>query len=917
VAAEVVGRQPELDAAAEFIEQVARGPAVLAFEGEAGIGKTTVWRAACDLAKCASYGILTTRPAEPDRQLSFVGLTDLFSELEARLFADLPDPQRLALDAALLRGHGRVSNSRAVYTAVLTVLTRLASEVPLVLAVDDLQWLDPASARALEFASRRLTTQRVGLLLASRLGELGDVAGLSRASAGRWSKRLGLESLSLAGTQRLLKDRLECSYSRPTLLRVHESSGGNPFFALELARALGPSDPKPGQPLPVPADVHRLVRQRIERLPARTRRALLRASALSQPNVNLVGAALGPARREGLVDLTDDGEVVFAHPLYASAVYEVAPPDERRRCHRELARRVTDLEERARHLALGTRGPDESVAEELDRAADRAGARGAPEMAAQLWELAAERTDAGADADYRRRARQAADAHIRCGAISRAGELLRPLVDEAPSGDERAELLIGLMDAARDWEEMSLLSEHALDEAVSDAVRSKAHVAVGWAIWPERDIDFALHHGRLALQCAERSGDTWLLLETLGSLSFWELVAGRMTPGMLDRAVELKKTVAGGVLFSGGPSDPRFVLALRHLYQGRLDSARELMRRLLDEAAAEGNEPQSILLRFGLVNVDLRSGNWRRAAARAADTFDDVEQIGPLSFGGMHNYWKALVDVHLGRVAEARAAARAGVDAARAAKHGGFMASNLSVLGFLELSLGNESGALVHLRPQLDWVREKKGALATHPSDAYALEALVGGGCLAEAAEQIDRFEAEAQALESPWALAGASRCRGLLAAAAGDFTAALTAFETAVGYQEHGAWPFERARTLLFLGRTQRRAKQKAPARTSLQSALETFDLLPAPLWAERVREELARLGLRRGERDELTETERRVAELAASGLKNREVAARLFISPKTVEANLARAYRKLGIRSRAELGARLTRMVNDEEQA
>jgi DNA-binding NarL/FixJ family response regulator len=121
----------------------------------------------------------------------------------------------------------------------------------------------------------------------------------------------------------------------------------------------------------------------------------------------------------------------------------------------------------------------------------------------------------------------------------------------------------------------------------------------------------------------------------------------------------------------------------------------------------------------------------------------------------------------------------------------------------------------------------------------------------------------------------------------------------------------------LLFLGRTQRRAKQTAPARTSLQSALETFDLLPAPLWAERAREELARIGLRRGERDELTETERRVAELAASGLKNREVAARLFISPKTVEANLARAYRKLGIRSRAELGARLTRMVNDEEQA
>ena len=911
---EVVGRPGELEAAAGFVEQVASGPAFLVFEGEAGIGKTTVWRSACVLAERKSYRLMTTRPAEPDRQLSFAGLGDLFSGLEAEAFADLPDPQRLALDAALLRGHGRVSNPRAVYTAVLTVLTGLASEGPLVLAVDDLQWLDPASARALEFASRRLTAQRVGLLLAFRPDGLVDSPGLLSAPDDRWGERLSLDPLSVAGTQRLLKGHLERSFSRPTLLRIHETSGGNPFFALELARALGVSEPKPGRPLPVPADMRGLVRQRVELLPTGTRRALLRAASLSQPTVRL-GSSLAPARKDGLVDVVD-GQIVFTHPLYASAVYELASPEERRRCHRELATRLSDVEERARHLALATSGVDESVARELDQAAERARARGAPETAAQLSELALNLTPPGSDAGRWRRAREAAEAHLRSGAVPRAAELLRPLVDEMPTGDERAEVLIALGDAGGDWKQASALAERAVDDARTDAVRSKAELALAWAAWPQHDIDFALHHGRLALQRAERADDTALRLEALGSLSFWELVAGRMTQGLLERAADLKEAnPVTGVSFLL-LADPRFTLALCDLYRGRLEAARSSLRRLLDETVAEGNEPQSVLLRFGLADVELLAGNWERVAAYVEEGYELAEQIGPLSLGGMHNHWKARLAAHLGRVEEARSAAEAGADLARAARHRGFELTSLSVLGFLEMSLGDESGALAHLHPLLAWLQEKKQSLVTHPAGALALESLVAAGPLAEAARQIDRFEADARALESPLALSVASRCRGLLAAANGDFDEALASLARALDLQQRGAWPFERARTLLLLGRTQRRAKQKSAAKQSLEGALAILDRLPAPLWAERTREELARLGLRRVDRHELTETERRVAELAASGLRNREVAAELFISPKTVEANLARAYRKLGIRSRAELGARLARVGNGDSQ-
>jgi DNA-binding CsgD family transcriptional regulator len=273
-----------------------------------------------------------------------------------------------------------------------------------------------------------------------------------------------------------------------------------------------------------------------------------------------------------------------------------------------------------------------------------------------------------------------------------------------------------------------------------------------------------------------------------------------------------------------------------------------------------------------------------------------------------------LIHAHLGDVAKASSIAESRVKAVSAIS--GATETLRSTVGFVELSLGHEAAALPYLRPLIEWFEAKGVAFVTDLMVHYALEAFVATGELDVARQLTDRYEREAKALESPWALAVAARCRGLLAAAEGDLDSAVREFERARSKQAHGRWPFELARTLLALGRTQRRAKRKAAAKDSLERALAIFERLPAPLWAERAREELARIGLRRAASHELTEAERSVAQLAASGLTNREVASQLYMSPKTVEANLARAYRKLGIRSRAELGAQLAGVGREPAQ-
>jgi DNA-binding CsgD family transcriptional regulator len=432
-----------------------------------------------------------------------------------------------------------------------------------------------------------------------------------------------------------------------------------------------------------------------------------------------------------------------------------------------------------------------------------------------------------------------------------------------------------------------------LEVEEDDVVRSRVHLLLGQA-WPLRGMVAALENGRLALDHAERAGDRRLVVDVLARLTLWELWAGRDPTELLARALELEEPQDALL----GYSSPRMPLALLRMYQGRVDDARELFETLLAEALAFGDEIAALAVRGRLVDVALRAGNWTEASAQADEAYELGEQIGLEHDGGLTAYSKALVAAHLGRVDEARSLAELGASLAAAAKQENTRVTSVGVLGFLELSLGNDAAALPHLESLLEWIDSRGLALATHPLAPYAIEALVATGRADEASRLVDRLEAEAQTIDSAWAVAVAARIRALLASTPEPLE------------QLDVRWPFERARTLLVLGRLQRRAKQKGAAKQSFELARSIFDELPAPLWSERVAEELARIGLRRASPNGLTESERRVAELAANGLTNREVAAQLFMSPKTVEANISRIYRKLGINSRAQLGARLGQM-------
>ena len=905
---EVLGRDEELVALGRFVAEVADGPAACLIEGEPGIGKTTLWAASVAAAHAVSLPVLSARPAGGEVQLAFAALGDLFADYVEEALPSLPTPQRHALEVALLLEdrRGTAPDLRAVAVAVLGVLRLLARSSPVVVAVDDVQWIDTSTAVVLEFAFRRLRVEPIRFLGAIRV-EAGEDARVQLAAAFPEDRRMRLGSLSVGATHRLVRERLGVALPRPLLLRVHAASGGNPFYALEIARALQRADgsPEAGTGLPLTAPLQDLVQARLVVLPRAVQETLLVVASLAAPSVSVVESAFPRARSRlaaaaaaGVLRLEDDF-VAFSHPLLASAVYFSASPERRRRVHRQLAAVVRDEEERARHLALAATDRDAVVAAALDRAAVGAARRGASDAAADLYELAAARTPRDVPEDLRRRRCAAADMHAASGAIGRATAILEALLVELPPGDERAEILLRLARLARDLPSLLDLADRARREATRDRVLASAHLALAMA-WPDRGIDHALMHGRLALEYADRADDRALVTAILTRLANWELWAGETTPGLVERALASKVRNDG----LRGERDPRFPSALRHMYQGRLVEARTLLDELLDEARQDGDEIEANAARGRLVDVELRAGDWERAAAQAAAVYEQVEQIGLEYDNGMGVYWRALVDAHLGVVDRARSDATLAAELAVRAGSENVRVLALGVSGFLDLSLEDAGAAREQLRPTIEWLTSKNLALATHPMAAYAIEALIGGGDVEGAHVLIAQFDDEAHALESPWAVAIAARCRGL---AASDLAVAMQALEHAVGLTAGQPWPFERARTLLALGRAQRRARRKRAARESLEAARGSFAAVGAVLWVAQAQRELQAIGGRSPSGSELTAAEERVAVLVVRGATNREVAAALHLAERTVEGHLTRIYAKLGVHSRTELAHRL----------
>jgi ATP/maltotriose-dependent transcriptional regulator MalT len=725
--------------------------------------------------------------------------------------------------------------------------------------------------------------------------------------------------LSMGGVHHLLKDRLGLELTRPELARLHESTSGNPFFALELGRELLGTGMRPiaGRGLRVPDSLRALLGGRLARLPAETMHVLLHIAALARPTVDLVAAACGGrervvdalevALREGVLEL-DDARVRFAHPLLASVCYEQAPVWKRRAAHRVLASAVTEVEEKARHLALAADGPDAIAASDLESAAEQTAARGATAAAAELAELAAELTPDDPEL-VRRRRLLAARFHRLAGSADAAIGLLDELLAEAAPGGERADVLFELaLNYLAGAPAAIAFCDQALAEAGADDVRSTAILGLR-SLYRllASDIPAAVTDARAALAGAERIAEPRLVATAIARLGHAEEYAGEITPGLLERGVEIEERFEAGLETL---DSPRFFRVRQQLLLGETNQACVGFEKLDAKAAARGDEFSRMLVLWHLSWAEWAAGRLRAALAVA----DRAQELGGPMQIWHERAWvgriRALVEADLGLVEEARASAGQGIGLAD--EFALFTLLSRSVLGRIELVSGNLESAGTHLCAVADRLRVAGLNDPALPLWGDIFETLIGLGELDRARACIRAHEERAEVVESPWAAAVAARGRGLLAAAERDFPAAFAAFDRSLRNLDGLQLPLERARTLLCLGMVRRQAQQKRAAREALDLALAVFVELEAPLWSERTRGELRRISGRQPAPDWLTETELRVASLAARGRSNREIAAELFMAVSTVEMHLSRVYRKLGIRSRSGLSTQLA-MITD----
>jgi len=783
-------------------------------------------------------------------------------------------------------------------------------------AVDDPQWLDPQSADAMQFAARRLGTEPVGLLLAQRAEEPGPAPlELDRALPGARLHRIWLGPFTLGALQHLLRSRAVVSLPRPIVARIHEASAGNPFYALEIARmiASGALQPRPGDPLPLPAGARGLVRERLEGLPAAVRRPLIVVALMARPTVPIVAAVtesepsswVDPAVDAGLV-LVEGRRLSFTHPLFASGITDLALPEERRALHARIAEALDDPEERAVHLARSSDPPDELVADALESSARLARRRGARLAAAERFHQSFDFTPARDRAARARRAIEASGAYRDAGSGEQAVAVARQALDGAPRGRARAGLLLAMAESEVVYRDArSLLGEALAHTEPDQALRARILRFAGEVDWLNGDLASAREKSHDAAELAARAGDTETELKGL-------TYAG-MTGTLMGAADAIELLVSAEALEPSVPElnpwdRPGHWLGVRALWLDEVDEARRRLEAEYRRSEEEGNEYDRAALCFHLTQTECRAGNLRAASRYADIGYDIATQFGGSQLVGVDCSAKAMAEAHLGNVDAARAAVDEGIRAARTAADRFFEVHLRAALAFLEVSLGNhaEAAEATDGLPELvDGMGIREPGIFPFVPDR--VEGLVALGRLEEAEVLDGEWEALGRALNRPRVLATGARCRALLHAARAELSDADEALQEALSH--HAGFPnaLELGRTLLVRGQLLRRLKRKKPAREALERARSIFESIGAKLWTARASSELTRIGGRAPSPLELTPSERQVAEAAASGATNREVAERLFLSVNTVEATLTRVYRKLGVRSRTELARAL----------
>ena len=930
---QVIGRESELEAVFRFVDRTAEPPHLLVLEGDAGIGKSTLLREAFARAERSGRLILSAQPSESESTLPFTVLGDLLEPLFDRIAPQLAGPQRRALGIALLESDGDddVPDLRAVSLGTLAALKLASADAPVLVVIDDVQWIDAASARVLEFVLRRLGPEPVRLLAAARSESARRARGIGESMEEHERVRLLVGPMSVDALDHLFRSRLGRSLLRPTLRKVHATSGGNPFFALELARALledGDRERSPGR-LPVPPTFEGLVEDRLHHLSRATRQVLTAAAALSRPTVGLlrafasddISAELASAIRAGVIQL--DGERVrFTHPILASAIYSSMPTVELAPLHLALARVVHDREERARHLALGTQEPNEEIATILDEAARLAFLRSAPDASAELAEHALRLTQGDRPDELARRGIAVADYQLKAGDTARARVVLERTIPLIPPGLTRSRSLHRLA-FVRVREESFAAGIATLEEALSGLVDDPAleiviNVDLSLYLTQTIDLPSSLAPAQRALALAESIDDQSAVGRALTALAYAEFPLGS---GFRDDVFQRVIGEASQAPADPSEEDPSWFppsaeWAMMLKWSDRFDEARASLETLRRQAAEWHDEAVVAPLLFQLGELECWAGRPDVAARYASEARDIGMQHGTPGLAPHWLYVDALVAAYAGRLDQARAIAKEGIERSQRTSNYRQLVRFAALCGFIELSRGEMAEAAAWLDrtntlAQAASYRDP-GVLRFH---ADAIEALIGVGDLDRAADVLKQLEDQGSRLQRAWALATAARCRGLLAAARGED--GEPSMRVALEHHESVAQPFERGRTLLVFGTLLRRRGRKRDARETLGAASEMFRQTATPLWAAKAEVELARVSGRRPSHDPfLTPTERQIAELAAAGRTNREIADEAFMSVKTVETHLTHVYSKLNIRSRTEL-ARQFKSAPEQGQA
>lgn len=881
----------------------------VALHGPAGIGKSALLDAVAATAAARGEAVLRLRPAQTERGLPYAGIADLIAQLPPEATAALPPAQRAALSALRQGVPARAGTPALARRLVLPLLlAHCARTRPLLLVLDDVQWLDPESAELVGFAMRRRPGPRVRVIAAERRPGRRRAARLCPAPVAE----LAVPPLGPDDLTTLLESRgLPCR----TASRLHEASGGNPFLALSFGAAVPPGPA--WRPAPVPEPVRALLRERIAALPAEVAETLLTAALATEPTATmLIRAGREDADRElrlaaaaGAVVL-DGSAIRFTPSALAEVLAEDAGAPARAEIHDALAAAAVDSADAVRHRALRSGRPDAEVARSLAAEAERSAGAGFGRTAAELYLLAADRCPHTLGAQRLDWLVEAAGSAAKAGASALAGRAAESvLAAESPPG-HRIRARIVLLDlAGQALADMGEMFAAALIEAGDDpALVAPVRLRLTWAAMVAGDAEGAAFEAARTVDAARQAGDTTTESMALGALAQVERLRGEPDWGKtMEAALALPAMELPGLLHLA----PRYMAARFAMVDDRLDEARSALLRLLAVAEQDRTGEALVEVLRSLSEVATRAARCRDALRYAHRAVAAAQHVG-LSPGPTW-YTAAVAELAGGSLAAAAGFARRGVRASEQEGDSLYLRRNLHALGQAELRSGDTRAGVATLRR----LRELDISLnAADPMIVRWHGDLAGGlaalGEHAEAADILAEARAAARLLGDTGGVTGyLDRATAVVLSESGHADSAVLLSAAAALHFEQLHQPIEQAHALLVQGGAERRRRRYAAARVAIGAALAIFLQAEAKPWMEQTERALAGtssaaagvavpdLGL--------TSTEARIAGLVRDGASNREIATQLYLSVKTVEATLTRVYRKLGVRSRTQLSSKL----------